>query len=83
VEQAVLTSAGMRSTVQQVACGPGAPVTLKPLRRVYVRAGRPAHETIDRSIGRSAGAPVLLSESQEVTADEDGKHCNDYNIDDD
>lgn len=69
----------MRSTVQQVACCPGAPVTLKPLRRAYVRVGRPAHERIDRSVG----APALLSGSQEVMGDEDGKHCNDDNIDDD
>lgn len=79
MQQDVLTSASMRFTVQQVACGPGAPVTLKPIRRVYVRAGRPVRETIDRSVG----APALPSESQEVTGDEDGKHCNDDNIDDD
>ena len=79
MQQNVLTSASMLFTVQQVACGPGAPVTLKPLCRVYGRAGRPVRETIDRSVD----TPALLSESQDVTGDEDGKHCNDDNIDDD
>jgi len=69
VQLDVLTCARIRSTVLQVACGPGAPVTLKPLGCLQVQAT--AHDPTDRSIG---AALALLSESEEVTGDdEDGR----------
>jgi len=59
--------------VLQVACGPGAPVTLKPLGCLQVLAT--AHDPTDRPTERSIGAArALLSESEEVTGDdEDGR----------
>ena len=51
VQLDALTCARIRSTVLQVACGPGAPVTLKPLGCLQVQAT--AHDPTDRPIDRS------------------------------